>query len=100
MPSPIASGSTHRAASTCNCWPSGRTGAALRGRPSMTRATLAAIRPSRSRSCVDTQSRSRILRELLLYLASERGLAENSIHAYRRDLEDIERFLHDKSTTL
>jgi integrase/recombinase XerD len=28
-----------------------------------------------------------------LYLASERGLADNSIHAYRRDLEDLERFL-------
>jgi integrase/recombinase XerD len=29
---------------------------------------------------------------LLVYLASERGLAENSLKAYRRDLEDITRF--------
>ena len=29
----------------------------------------------------------------LLHLASERGLSDNSINAYRRDLEDAERFL-------
>jgi integrase/recombinase XerD len=31
-------------------------------------------------------------RALLLHLASERGLAENSLHAYRRDLEDMSRW--------
>jgi integrase/recombinase XerD len=57
-------------------------------------------RSSRSRSPVDTDSRSPELREFLLYLASERGLADNSIHAYRRDLEDVERFLLDRSRSL
>jgi integrase/recombinase XerD len=32
-------------------------------------------------------------RALLLHLASERGLAENSLRAYRRDLEDASRWL-------
>jgi integrase/recombinase XerD len=36
----------------------------------------------------------------LLYLASERGLAVNSIHAYRRDLEDVEDFLRSAGSSL
>lgn len=48
---------------------------------------------SKSRSPVDSKSQSPVLRHFLLYLASERGLADNSIHGYRRDLEDLERFL-------
>ena len=40
-----------------------------------------------------TQTDSSTLRAFLLYLASERGLADNSLHAYRRDLEDVESFL-------
>jgi integrase/recombinase XerD len=36
-----------------------------------------------------TSSTSPEIRSLLLYLASERGLADNSLHAYRRDLQDI-----------
>jgi integrase/recombinase XerD len=35
-----------------------------------------------------------------MHLASERGLAENSLHAYRRDLENVEEFLKARSTTL
>jgi integrase/recombinase XerD len=35
-----------------------------------------------------------------LYLASERGLADNSLHAYRRDLEDLEDFLSKRQRTL
>jgi len=35
-----------------------------------------------------------------MHLASERGLAENSLHAYRRDLENVESFLRDRGTTL
>lgn len=53
---------------------------------------------SSSRSPTDTPSAP--LRSLLLYLASERGLAKNSLHAYRRDLEDLERFLTRRSKSL
>jgi integrase/recombinase XerD len=35
-----------------------------------------------------------------MHLASERGLADNSLRAYRRDLEDVERFLIDRGSTL
>ena len=35
-----------------------------------------------------------------MHLAAERGLADNSIHAYRRDLEDLHRFLSRRSRTL
>jgi integrase/recombinase XerD len=59
-----------------------------------------ASRSSRSRSPVATESRSVELRDFLLYLASERGLADNSIHGYRRDLEDVERYLLDKGKSL
>jgi len=48
---------------------------------------------SRSRSAVETSNRSPVARPFLLELASERGLADNSIHAYRRDLEDLDRYL-------
>jgi integrase/recombinase XerD len=39
-------------------------------------------------------------RAFLLHLASERGLANNSIHAYRRDLENLDRYLRDHGSTL
>ncbi len=42
-----------------------------------------------SRSPIETRSPHPVVRSFLLYLASERGLAENSLHAYRRDLEDL-----------
>ena len=48
---------------------------------------------SNSRSPIDTRSPLPELKRFLLHLASERGLAENSLHAYRRDLEDTEDFL-------
>jgi integrase/recombinase XerD len=48
----------------------------------------------------DTKSRLPELRSLLLYLASERGLANNSIHAYRRDLEDTDEYLRERGKTL
>jgi integrase/recombinase XerD len=42
-------------------------------------------------SAIDTDSPA--LRPLLMHLASERGLADNSLWAYRSDLEDAEAFL-------
>jgi integrase/recombinase XerD len=47
-----------------------------------------------------TQTGSSTLRAFLLYLASERGLANNSLHAYRRDLEDVESFFTRRGKTL
>ena len=35
-----------------------------------------------------------------MHLAAERGLADNSLHAYRRDLEDLERFLQTRGKNL
>ena len=55
------------------------------------RSRSTAARPKRSPT--DTASTRPELRSLLLHLASERGLADNSLHAYRRDLEDLDRFL-------
>ena len=45
---------------------------------------------------LDTRSRSTLLRSFLLHLASERGLAGNTLLAYRRDLEDLEDFLIER----
>jgi integrase/recombinase XerD len=36
------------------------------------------------------------LRAFLLHLASERGLADNTLHAYRRDLQDLDRYLSER----
>lgn len=59
---------------------------------------------SRSRSqspgaAVDS-AQSPHLRAFLLYLASERGLANNSLHAYRRDLTDTEAFMASRGRSL
>src|SRR5258706_12997700 len=59
----------------------------------MERAAMAALTTaisSKSRSPVESPTGPPILRAFLLHLASERGLADNSLHAYRRDLEDME----------
>jgi integrase/recombinase XerD len=50
---------------------------------------------SGSRCPTATSSPRPELRQFLLHLASERGLADNSLHAYRRDLEDLGRYLAD-----
>jgi integrase/recombinase XerD len=46
-----------------------------------------------------TQTTNRALQAFLLYLASERGLAENSLHAYRRDLEDLTEYFSKRQIT-
>jgi integrase/recombinase XerD len=40
------------------------------------------------------------LRQLLGHLATERGLAQNSLHAYRRDLENLSDFLSERNRNL
>lgn len=52
-----------------------------------------------SRRPTDTTSARPELRAFLLHLASERGLADNSLHAYRRDLEDLDRFISARGKT-
>ena len=51
---------------------------------------MATTASSKSRSPLDTRSTLPALREFLLHLASERGLADNTLLGYRRDLEDIQ----------
>jgi integrase/recombinase XerD len=53
-----------------------------------------------SRSLVESRTRLPILRSFLTHLASERGLADNSLLAYRRDLESVEDFLQERGTSL
>ena len=53
-----------------------------------------------ARTPTDSRSKQPEVRSFLLHLASERGLADNSLHAYRRDLEDIERFFYGIGHTL
>src|SRR5438445_2458737 len=63
-------------------------------------ATAIANRRPASRLRLNSTSDSPLLREFLIYVASERGLAENSIAGYRRDLEDLERYLRSCNQTL
>jgi len=53
--------------------------------------------PRKSRRPTDTTSTRPELRAFLLHLASERGLADNTLQAYRRDLEDLERYFAEKN---
>ncbi len=55
---------------------------------------------SKSRSPLDTRSTLPALREFLLHLASERGLADNTLLGYRRDLEDIQDAFERRGLTL
>jgi integrase/recombinase XerD len=48
------------------------------------------LRTRTSRSPTETRCQLPQVRAFLLHLASERGLANNSLHAYRRDLEDMQ----------
>ena len=49
---------------------------------------------------LDTRSTLPALREFLLYLASERGLADNTLLGYRRDLEDIQDAFEQRNLSL
>lgn len=55
---------------------------------------------SSSRSVTDTRSKTPALRSFLLYLASERGLADNTLQAYRRDLEDTDDYLRTQGRNI
>jgi integrase/recombinase XerD len=85
-----ASTATRPARSTTRSSSSGRSGVSP-PRPSS---------PSSSRSRNPSHSDNPKLRSFLLYLAAERGLADNSLHAYRRDLESAEEYLGKKGLTL
>lgn len=54
----------------------------------------------RLRNPLDTSAREPMVRAFLMHLASERGLANNSINAYRRDLENAERYFLTHNSTL
>ena len=69
-------------------------------RSSSSRSAPRSPRPARARTPTDTRSTQPELRSFLIHLASERGLADNSLHAYRRDLEDVDRFLQCIGKTL
>jgi integrase/recombinase XerD len=76
-----------------------------RSRPSETppvviRDIPAGSSPLPSRSPAETANPLPQLKAFLLYLATERGLADNSVHAYRRDLEDADRFFAERRKTL
>ena len=59
----------------------------------------AVLPPTRSRS-LPPNNPSPLLHSFLVYLASERGLANNSLDAYRRDLQDLEKALATSHLTL
>src|SRR3954467_10904431 len=63
-------------------------------------ATLSKTRRGALGLRLHSASDSPLLREFLIYIASERGLAENSIAGYRRDLEDMERYVCTRGSTL
>jgi integrase/recombinase XerD len=51
-------------------------------------------------SPLSTRSQVLQVKSFLLYLASERGLADNTIHAYRRDLEDLDDHFQDAGKSI
>jgi integrase/recombinase XerD len=59
----------------------------------------AATGSSRSRSPLDTRSRNALLKRFLVHLASERGLAENTLLGYRRDLENLDDYFDERRVT-
>jgi hypothetical protein len=62
------------------------------GNARVNRAPRACRSASRPRSAPAAAVESPEVRRFLLYLAAERGLAQNTLDAYRRDLSDLLRF--------
>src|SRR5688572_25993247 len=86
-----ASATTSRARVTSSSSASGRASAA---RPSTLKSS------SRSRTSHEPRGGEPQLRAFLLHLAAERELAENTIIAYRRDLEDLSDYFRTRRRTL
>lgn len=80
--------------SLCFGWPNLR-------RTINSRMLLMTPRSAKSKSGTPLQTRadSPQLRAFLLYLASERGLADNSLNAYRRDLESVNDYFEARART-
>src|SRR3954468_4453219 len=68
--------------------------------PSRSRSPRVPRSTASRRAPTDTRSPLPQLKGMLLHLAAERGLAVNSLHAYRRDLEDIEAWFNERNTSL
>src|SRR5277367_3459019 len=94
MPSSSASADTGRARFTWNCGLKNGSDRS-KARPEMGKTDLSNVR-----SLMETRVAEPRLRQLLGHLAAERGLAENSLHAYRRDLENLSDFLSDRNKNL
>ncbi len=58
------------------------------------------FRSSQPKSPTTTSIPQHEVRQFLLHLAAERGLADNSLNAYRRDLENLHEFLSDRKRNL
>ncbi|MGA3067098.1 MAG: site-specific tyrosine recombinase XerD [Tepidisphaeraceae bacterium] len=58
------------------------------------------LQTSRSRSPAASRIPQPRIHQYLLHLAAERGLADNSLHAYRRDLENAHDFLAQRRKNL
>src|ERR1700712_2777491 len=74
-------------------------------RPARAAATPATSSSARTRNTsslnpLNTRSPLPQLRAFLIHLATERGLAENTIWAYRRDLEDLDDFFRDAGLSI
>ena len=54
----------------------------------------------RQRNPLQTRCTDPMVRAFLLYMATERGLADNSLHAYRRDLEDAADYFQAKGKAM
>ncbi len=65
----------------------------------MTRSVAILSRSRSPRGLLDSRINQPEVKSFLLHLASERGLAENTLLAYRRDLENIADYFENRSRT-